>query len=366
MGCKNSKVYQTFELDDVIFHNPLSAMPLSSTPLAADDFLIGLQMASLCLLSYSTSKMNPEYKTDEQKFVKLLNISLYDSWVVLLEEQYWGSHKAKDAKRTKEGLFGEGGAQAISGVIENLAPSVSTPQVFICFRGTANISDVKADLASIFRGTLTSPKGVHIATTGLGYVVHLKALMSLTIDGETIVEKAVKKATELNCGIILSGHSLGGALATLCAAIIRTDHPEIPVRLFTFGCPRMALPNSDHFFQLEIDHVRFVNSGDLITLLGDEGELRLAHHGFAVVFHRHRKEWSKVSVGNFPHNINMKGTLEFVLEFLEEKANKHSLVFHQGYYSSFLESTQYQEAVSLLNEPFKSKFAQLPLYPSSL
>ncbi|KAK1870039.1 hypothetical protein I4F81_012502 [Pyropia yezoensis] len=37
-----------------------------------------------------------------------------------------------------------------------------------------------------------------------------------------------------------TGHSLGGALATLCAADVRALHPATPVSLVTFGQPRVG------------------------------------------------------------------------------------------------------------------------------
>lgn len=40
--------------------------------------------------------------------------------------------------------------------------------------------------------------------------------------------------------VVVIGHSLGGALATLCAAELVTEYNLTGVRLYTFGCPRVG------------------------------------------------------------------------------------------------------------------------------
>ena len=40
--------------------------------------------------------------------------------------------------------------------------------------------------------------------------------------------------------IWITGHSLGGALATLAAIDLAKQHPGCPLCLYTFGCPRVS------------------------------------------------------------------------------------------------------------------------------
>lgn len=43
--------------------------------------------------------------------------------------------------------------------------------------------------------------------------------------------------------IIVTGHSLGGAIAALGAISIKSAHPHVPIKLFTFGQPRVGNPS---------------------------------------------------------------------------------------------------------------------------
>jgi len=44
--------------------------------------------------------------------------------------------------------------------------------------------------------------------------------------------------------VVLSGHSLGGAMATLCAVDLATKFPDINIALWTYGCPRTFVGNT--------------------------------------------------------------------------------------------------------------------------
>ncbi len=73
--------------------------------------------------------------------------------------------------------------------------------------------------------------------------------------------------------LFMTGHSLGGALATLAASVHR------PAGLVTFGCPRVG----DEAFVDSIDrvkHARFVNNRDIVTTLPmPQGPPGYRHHG---------------------------------------------------------------------------------------
>ncbi|MES2803276.1 MAG: lipase family protein [Bdellovibrionota bacterium] len=67
--------------------------------------------------------------------------------------------------------------------------------------------------------------------------------------------------------IVLSGHSLGGAMATMYAHIIKQKHPGVTIdALITFGQPRCGnFKFAEYFNSLKIDYKRFVNKGDYIA-----------------------------------------------------------------------------------------------------
>jgi predicted lipase len=61
----------------------------------------------------------------------------------------------------------------------------------------------------------------------------------------TIVDLKAKEITH----IYVTGHSLGGALATLAALDLQIKFPELPVTMYNFGSPHVG----------EIDFVRHYN-----------------------------------------------------------------------------------------------------------
>lgn len=60
------------------------------------------------------------------------------------------------------------------------------------------------------------------------------------------------------------GHSLGGAMATICAGRCLLSHIDSnPERLFSFGSPRVGNPRYIQYTKL--DHLRYVNNNDIVT-----------------------------------------------------------------------------------------------------
>ena len=61
-----------------------------------------------------------------------------------------------------------------------------------------------------------------------------------------------------------TGHSLGGAMATICAGRCFLSHIQaIPKELFTFGSPRVG--NKRYVNHVKLDHYRWVNNNDIVT-----------------------------------------------------------------------------------------------------
>lgn len=61
-----------------------------------------------------------------------------------------------------------------------------------------------------------------------------------------------------------TGHSLGGAMATICAGrCYLSDIPSMPHALYTYGSPRVGCKRFVNF--VELDHSRFVNNNDIVT-----------------------------------------------------------------------------------------------------
>ncbi len=61
-----------------------------------------------------------------------------------------------------------------------------------------------------------------------------------------------------------TGHSLGGAMATICAGRCMLSHiPSNPRELHTFGSPRVGNQRFVHFYK--IDYSRWVNNNDIVA-----------------------------------------------------------------------------------------------------
>ncbi len=113
----------------------------------------------------------------------------------------------------------------------------------------------------VFRGTdeprdwLTNLTAIPVKWEGEG-LVHLGFLNAFN----KIKQDVSKELERLECPVFYTGHSLGGALATLAAALHR------PHGLYTFGSPRVGTQKfADSLGGLPV--YRVVNNGDVVTRL---------------------------------------------------------------------------------------------------
>jgi len=66
--------------------------------------------------------------------------------------------------------------------------------------------------------------------------------------------------------IYVTGHSLGGALATLCAHAIRTAFPSYPLTVYTYGEPRVGNHAFAHEYNAMVpEHFAVINDQDPVT-----------------------------------------------------------------------------------------------------
>jgi|TARA_R110000796_G_scaffold38517_3_gene96890 triacylglycerol lipase len=124
---------------------------------------------------------------------------------------------------------------------------IENPTNFIiAFRGTepSEFSDVKADLLAVKRKSRTEGQ-VH-----MGFLLEIRKLWP---DIKALLPKTKKKQ------IWITGHSLGAAMATLCASRLEDRTPK----LYTYGSPRVG--GKLFVMGCMIDHYRFVNNNDVVT-----------------------------------------------------------------------------------------------------
>ena len=119
----------------------------------------------------------------------------------------------------------------------------------ICFRGTEpkEMSDVKADLNAIQRKGLHNKGDVHGGFQG----EINKVWDDLNFTVATIQDR----------NIYITGHSLGGAMATICAKRFQEEGLETKC-LYTYGSPRVG--DRKWVSTLQVDHYRFQNNNDVV------------------------------------------------------------------------------------------------------
>ena len=118
--------------------------------------------------------------------------------------------------------------------------------VVVAFRGTEprEMSDVKADLLAFKRKSRTEGR-VH-----MGFKLELRKLWP---DIEALLQRNKSKQ------LWITGHSLGAAMATLCASRLEEKEPK----LYTYGSPRVG---GKEFCQgMDVQHWRFVNNNDVVV-----------------------------------------------------------------------------------------------------
>ena len=119
----------------------------------------------------------------------------------------------------------------------------------ICFRGTEpkEMSDIKADLNAIQKQGLHNKGDVHG-----GFQGEINKLWDLIVE----------KINELkDHKIYITGHSLGGAMATICAKRLQEQKVEVQC-LYTYGSPRVG--DKRWVKSLQIPHYRFQNNNDVV------------------------------------------------------------------------------------------------------
>ena len=132
---------------------------------------------------------------------------------------------------------------------------INSTNVYIIFRGTDSIRDCITDL--------------NVTRTNTPYGEIHSGFLNVY---DTIHNNIKNKIIELNKDntiktITFSGHSMGGALATIASIMIDID--EIIIYCITFGSPRVGdIKFSQlHHDKLKNNSIRYVHSGDLIPHL---------------------------------------------------------------------------------------------------
>ena len=120
--------------------------------------------------------------------------------------------------------------------------AANAEEVVVAFRGTepTEFNDIKADLRAFHH------KGFH-----KGFYLEYKKVEAQVLDALSKLKRASPRP------VYITGHSLGGAMATVAAW-----HLPTAKALYTFGSPRaLGLKKAK---QLKVPHYRVVNNNDIV------------------------------------------------------------------------------------------------------
>jgi predicted lipase len=122
---------------------------------------------------------------------------------------------------------------------------------FITFRGTTSLDDWKHDADT---RTVNPQDNIRIH----------KGFYDQYMSVKNKIYRAIRNIRTDN--IYISGHSLGGALAYVCAVDIHLATKNPNINVLTIGSPRPGNKDFANYFNKNIKHsVRYKNKGDIIT-----------------------------------------------------------------------------------------------------
>jgi predicted lipase len=144
----------------------------------------------------------------------------------------------------------------------NAYSMIQSRTLHIVFRGTEGVDDVKIDLMVPMVPLLPGNKSVYVHD---GFLKQFRSIHGFLLD--TIFD-ALKKG--LIDSVHFTGHSLGGALATLAAGYFSPVIREYGCRIkcHTFGCPRLGNSGFVEWFKGLVDEsYRVLNFKDPVPLI---------------------------------------------------------------------------------------------------
>lgn len=169
--------------------------------------------------------------------------------------------------------------------IAKTKPNLANPTLVVAFRGTEgdDPSDLLAD-ANLLKSPWLDISGNLLGTVHTGFA---DALLKDPGDGDilSLINAQLNDLNSQFTNILLTGHSLGAALATLTASYLSQAPLAAKIHLFTFGSPLVG--DRDFSEQMaSVKHYRYVNCCDLVTRIPPES-LGYLHAGVLHYIDRH-------------------------------------------------------------------------------
>jgi len=216
-----------------------------------------------CVSELAYIKFNPLFSNDKQKDYFLENISKLvgknkkSSLIKLIKKVGYDHNKEKEKLINELSIvkmkllkpFDENGTQAILVSFSNF--------IVLAFRGTEadSIKDIKAD---------TKFKTIPCETKGKIHTGFKEAFEDVRKE----IQKKLDEEKFKNKPLVITGHSLGGALATIAAK--KLTHKGGLAACYTFGSPRVG--DEEWIANIKTPIYRLVNAADCVTMLPPSSE----------------------------------------------------------------------------------------------
>lgn len=136
--------------------------------------------------------------------------------------------------------------------------AIKNKSIYVVWRGSESKKDFQNDASIDKVPFIEDREKVHI-----GFKYCWESVLGDTYDAiDTALEDLQGEATD----IIVCGHSLGGAIATLYAHSIKKHYPEYNIKSVTIGSPRVGNKVfKENYDNSGIDTLRIVHNNDLVT-----------------------------------------------------------------------------------------------------
>ena len=165
----------------------------------------------------------------------------------------------------------------------------------VIFRGTDSSEDIEKDL-------MVSKKPLKLTNNNIIPKVHYGFLLqfnSLKKNLNKEIKNYISNEIENEPEIIFTGHSLGGALATIASLFYKDMYPKININCITFGSPRVGDNIFSNLFDKLIQNsVRIINNNDPIPCVPTS--LRFKHVKGVLWLNNHKMDtyglWNSVKL----------------------------------------------------------------------
>jgi hypothetical protein len=179
--------------------------------------------------------------------------------------------------------------------------------VILAYRGTEQFSDILADLAAIH-----VPWPYSVAGT-----VHAGFLAQF-VDSKSHMYNQMKSMYDAgHRNWLVTGHSLGGALAVLAAYYLKSTFPHATIDVVTFGAPAAAGPVWTHNYRSKLGHytASVVNERDTVPCLPPSwlwaAQPQMMHYARAWPWERHKWHFTRVNDCAGCVMVNHHGTSKY-------------------------------------------------------